>query len=265
MENNEEEKKNNVSYYAIIPGNVRYDKDLCASAKLLYGEITSLCNQKGICWATNSYFASLYKVSNETVSRWVSLLRKKGYINVKLFYKKDSKEVDKRIISIAVENILNLPIDENINTYCQNSQTNIPIDKNINTYCQNNQAPIDKKLKEKNKNRIIKNKKIYSQVINYLNEKIGTKFKSSTDYTQRLIDARLNEGFKLNDFKTVIDIKTAQWLNDKVMNIYLRPSTLFSNKFEAYLNERKFDLQNNDSRKDNLIDVELQSRRLSNE
>ena len=59
------------SYYAIIPANVRYDKDLPANAKLLYGEITALCNEKGICWATNDYFAKLYDVSKTSISKWI--------------------------------------------------------------------------------------------------------------------------------------------------------------------------------------------------
>lgn len=88
------------SYYAIIPANVRYDKDLAPNAKLLYGEITALCNEKGYCWASNQYFAELYGVSVLSVKRWVNLLVTKGYVYRKLTYKPNSKEVDKRILSI---------------------------------------------------------------------------------------------------------------------------------------------------------------------
>lgn len=67
-------------YPAIIPADVRYDKDLPANAKLLYGELTVLCQQKGYCWATNSYFAKIYDVDIRTVKRWLSALKEKGYI-----------------------------------------------------------------------------------------------------------------------------------------------------------------------------------------
>ena len=135
------------NYYSIIPANIRYDKELIANAKLLYGEITALCNEKGICWAGNEYFADLYAVSKETISRWINQLKRKGYINTKIFYKKDSKEIDKRVISIVNLNS-NYPIDENVNTYCQKSQSNTLLTKTSIPYPQKNQEGIDENIKE---------------------------------------------------------------------------------------------------------------------
>ncbi|MGM9544449.1 MAG: helix-turn-helix domain-containing protein [Romboutsia timonensis] len=84
------------SYYAVIPANVRYDKDLSANAKLLYGEITALCHEKGYCWATNQYFADLYGVSTKSISRWVGQLVDKKYLHLKLIYKDGTKEIQQR-------------------------------------------------------------------------------------------------------------------------------------------------------------------------
>ena len=112
------------NYYAIIPANVRYDLNLKDKAKLLYGEIVALSNQNGECWANNNYFAKLYKVSNETISRLISSLVQQGYLKNKIIYKEKTKVIDKRIL--------------------------IPIDKNINTYCQNNQEGIDENIKDNN-------------------------------------------------------------------------------------------------------------------
>ena len=137
----------NPSYYAIIPGKVRYDKELKANAKLLYGEITALCNEKGICWASNKYFADLYGVSKETISRWISQLAEKEYIFIKIFYKKDSKEVDKRIISINHFKD-KIPIDENVNTPCENNQCIEVLTKTSIPYTQKDQEGIDKNVKE---------------------------------------------------------------------------------------------------------------------
>jgi hypothetical protein len=89
------------SYYAIIPANVRYDKDLAPNAKLLYGEITALCNEKGYCWASNQYFADLYHFSVSAVQKWVSALVKKGYINLELVYKEGTKQVLHRKLYIT--------------------------------------------------------------------------------------------------------------------------------------------------------------------
>lgn len=78
----------------------------------------------------------------------------------------------------------------------------------------------------------------YQEIIEYLNNAAGTKYKHSTKKTQSLIRARSNEGFTLDDFKRVIDNKVATWLKDSNMVKYLRPETLFGTKFEGYLNEK---------------------------
>ena len=89
------------AYYSITPANVRYDRNLTPNAKLLYGEITALCNKEGFCWATNNYFAELYNVSKTSVSKWISQLEQYGYIKTTLKYKKDTKEIEYRYIHIA--------------------------------------------------------------------------------------------------------------------------------------------------------------------
>ncbi|MEK5175109.1 conserved phage C-terminal domain-containing protein [Heyndrickxia sp. FSL W8-0496] len=78
----------------------------------------------------------------------------------------------------------------------------------------------------------------FVEIINYLNGAANTNYRSSTKATQRVIKARWNEGFKIQDFKKVIDKKSAEWLNDPKMNKFLRPETLFGTKFESYLNQK---------------------------
>ena len=82
-------------------------------------------------------------------------------------------------------------------------------------------------------------KEIYISIVEYLNEKAGTKYKPTTAKTKSVINGRLAEGFKLEDFKTVIDKKCAEWINNEQMAKYLRPETLFGTKFEGYLNAKQ--------------------------
>lgn len=89
------------TYYAIIPAIVRYDEDLQLGARLLYGEITALSGQSGRCWASDQYFVDLYKVSKRTIQLWLKSLEDKNYINRVVTYKENSKEIDKRFITIT--------------------------------------------------------------------------------------------------------------------------------------------------------------------
>lgn len=75
------------------------------------------------------------------------------------------------------------------------------------------------------------------EIIDYLNSLAGTNYRASSRKTKDLIKARINEGYTLEDFKVVIEKKTREWINDNKMRVYLRPETLFSNKFEGYLNQ----------------------------
>lgn len=88
------------AYYAVIPATIRYDSRISANAKLLYGEITALCNEKGFCWATNGYFAKLYHCTIRSIQGWISKLEELGYITVSIRYKEDMRSTDSRCISI---------------------------------------------------------------------------------------------------------------------------------------------------------------------
>ena len=103
------------NYFAIIPANVRYDKNLRDKAKLLYGEITALCNKEGVCWAKNEYFADLYDVTKTTVSTLIKNLIDNGYIKSKLIYKEGTKEILNRYLSIVKDPIKENLKDNNIN------------------------------------------------------------------------------------------------------------------------------------------------------
>ena len=91
------------SYYAVIPAKVLHDKDLLKYPKsiLLYGHIANLANQKGYCWATNKYFMEQLGVkSATTITDYLNLLVRKGFIKKKNIYKDGTKQIEKRIISI---------------------------------------------------------------------------------------------------------------------------------------------------------------------
>lgn len=89
----------------------------------------------------------------------------------------------------------------------------------------------------------------YKEIITYLNEKTGKKLRWDVESNQKEIKARFNEGYTLDDFKTVIDKKYHEWGRKptkeelqrgvKDMRIYLRPKTLFGSNFDVYLNQEQ--------------------------
>jgi DNA-binding transcriptional ArsR family regulator len=88
----------NLNHVVVMPASVRYDNRLKPSAKILYCEIESLINDKGCCCKDNRFFADIYGLTKETVSRLISQLKDHGYIEVNYIYKENSKEIDCREI-----------------------------------------------------------------------------------------------------------------------------------------------------------------------
>lgn len=151
-----EEKK---SYYAIIPANVRYDVDLTPNAKLLYGEITALCNERGYCWASNDYFAKLYNVSKSSITKWVSALVKKGYIYNEIIYKEGSKEVLNRYLKLSKD-----PIVKNAGRYSK--KVGDPIVKIADTTIVKNYEDNNTKINNTSNN---------TSILSYPKKKVATK------------------------------------------------------------------------------------------
>lgn len=206
------------NYYAVIPANVRYDKDLTANAKLLYGEISALTQKNGICFATNEYFSKLYNLSERAITRLISSLKNKGYIKVEIKSDIDNKRTRQICLGGIDKNGVN-PIDKNV----RYNNTSISNNTSINII-------------------------IVEQAIKYMNELAGTNFKSTSKKTQSLINARLKEGFDLEDLKDVIYCKYHEWFKNPVIfkngvksDTYYRPNTLFGTNFESYLEKYKKD------------------------
>ena len=90
---------------------MRYDARLPSGAKLLFGEITALCNKEGYCWAGNAYFAGLYGTSERTIINWINSLKAAGHIKVELIFVPGRKEVQQRRIWLAEPPDARIPVE----------------------------------------------------------------------------------------------------------------------------------------------------------
>ena len=139
------------NYFSIIPATVRYDNELKDKAKLLFSEITCLTNSLGYCIASNDYFANLYGVSKETISRLINQLAEKEYI--KITYEKRGSQITKRMIILSSdiqncqrsvdENVIR-SVDENV------KDNNTSINNNIINNIVHQDAPLTLSKKDIN-------------------------------------------------------------------------------------------------------------------
>ena len=143
--------KEKPNYYAILPAEVRYSKALIPNAKLLYAEITALCNMNGKCTASTEYFCRLYEVSRVSIQKWLKNLEDNNHIKRVNIYRQGSKEILTRVITLV-----NTPSKEKLtdNTNINITNTNLtdsnrgslfkkPTLDDINNYCFERKNNID--------------------------------------------------------------------------------------------------------------------------
>lgn len=184
-----------------------------------------------------------FEISRNKTQRMIKWFEEKGIIECLTKSKTKGKPSIYAYTSVFYEEENSQKSNTNRNTNdSTNDNTNNPSNCNDladidNTNDNTNSNTNNSKYKKDNINREYK-KNIYSRVIEKLNSTANTKYRASTKKTQTLIDARLNDGFTVEDFEKVINVKASEWLGTE-WEKFLRPETLFGNKFEGYLNQKE--------------------------
>ncbi len=180
--------KEKPSYYAILNADVRYDKRLKANEKLMYAEITALCNKNGYCHASNNYFAELYNVSKETVSRWIGHLIDLGYISRSIEYAEGTNQIINRYIRLN-----QYPIDKKVKT---------PIDKKVKDNTTSINTTSNNREKDKpSRSRFQKPK--FDEVYSYMTEEKSKEKSFAKKESEKFIDFYESNGWKVGKNKMV--------------------------------------------------------------
>lgn len=187
----------------------------------------------------------ILRISKDGLQFRLRKLRKNGYIDSKTvsqhgkgsmsYYRClqpvfDLMRVEKNDVALKNSGSVALKNSGSNNKLIDNKLNNLLLDKsnnklNISVFKENTQLFNSKT-------------NIFKEVIDYLNLKTSCNYRYTTQDTQKLIKSKLKDGYTLDDFKKVIDNKCSEWLNNKDMEKYLRPQTLFGPKFENYLNQK---------------------------
>lgn len=219
-----------------IPKEIWLSKELTLQEKLFLVEIDSLDNEEG-CYASNDYFSEFFGLSKNRCSEVIKSLEKKGILKISYIYKKGTKSIEKRLIKVVGISIWGTRnVDRGIRE----------VDRGYSEKCEENNTVFN--------NTFNNTKEYIVEIVAYLNSVCDTHFKHSSKTTQQHIKARLEEGYTVDDFKLVIDKKHFEWKNNTQMVGFLRPQTLFGNKFESYLNQN---IQGFKKRDENYVELEF--------
>ena len=152
--------------------------------------------------------------------------------------KEISQVKDKKLLQYVFSNLVNYEnLNETVNSILNKYKNIILLNNNDNDNEYSYPLSWDDTCNDTSVEIVDNKQGIKNNIIDYLNKKTGSNYKFSSKKTNDLINTRLKEGFTEQDFYEVIDKKTIEWKGTDFEK-FLRPETLFSNKFESYLNQK---------------------------
>jgi uncharacterized phage protein (TIGR02220 family) len=218
--------------YIVIQSFMVNELDLTHNELIIYAIIYGFSQGNQGCFnGSQQYLGNWAKLSRQSVINNLKSLQNKGLI-------------DKREVNVGNQKFIEYRAIRPNFTGCQKTLQGVSKNftggvKKFDRGCQktlhNNNNYTYKDINKYNNN-TLSSSSTFAEIVDYLNSKTSKNYRASTRKTKSLINARMNEGFTVDDFKKVIDNKTAEWLDTK-MEQYLRPETLFGTKFESYLNQ----------------------------
>lgn len=221
--------------YGIVYQNVLRSSELSPESKAIYGYLASFAGCNNTCFPSRKMMLKELQMSETRFSKHMNPLIALGVVSVTRerngnVYGKNIYTINHEIRIVEEQDSRCSENESAENESAENLSSN---SNNINIKNINNNNKEHKDIVEKNLD-----KPPYKEIIDYLNAKTNKSYQYQGTATQRHINGRFKEGYTLDDFKKVIDIKTAEWKGGN-MEQYLRPETLFGTKFEGYLNQQQ--------------------------
>lgn len=223
--------------YGYSPKKITRDASLSIEAKAIYAYLASFADENGIAYPGIELMCHELNISEKRFHRHKKQLIDQGFISVERertdngwsnnIYTLIGYSVTVHFVPLQNVPLRNVPLQ---NVTLQNDPTIIT---SLNNTSLNNTSLKEKKFVEQKPDPIP-----YREIIDYLNQKAGKNYKHTAAGNKKVIKARWKEGCRLDQFKLVVDKKCQDWLNDENMNQYLRPATLFGQKFDQYYNQK---------------------------
>ncbi|MBT8811408.1 conserved phage C-terminal domain-containing protein [Lactobacillus delbrueckii subsp. bulgaricus] len=240
------------SYFVMIPVEVSHNKKLLERPKaiILFGEIYTMLNATGSFYMSNNTLCERLACKPTAMKGYLNLLEEEGYIKRSVVYDEKTKRIKGREITLG--DALGRGNDQGRS----NDQGRVAQTAGVGSPERPGEGRSDDhkyisirdqkniSVKDTGQAGSLPEEKIpYKKILDYLNEKTGKHYRN-VPTNQELIRSRWNEGYTFDDFKKVIDNKVADWKgtgvtfsNGQLAENYLQPSTLFSRKFDKYLNQ----------------------------